>query len=106
MTDRTSWPEVNAIDWSKFPGAYGTERDPVAALVALRTGPSAGDDFADALNDFLCGHVWHQGSIYPLTPKVLPFVIEVLLTRPEEEEIDPYLEIAELLQVCAESARD
>ncbi len=106
MSDIDAWPEVRAIDWSELPGAYGTDRDPVAALEALRTGPSAEDEFAEACDDFLWGHVWHQGTIYPLTPKVLPFVLEVLLHRPEEEEAEPYREMAEIILACAASARD
>jgi hypothetical protein len=106
MSDIDSWPEVRAIDWSELPGAYGTDRDPVAALEALRTGPSAEDEFAEACDDFLWGHVWHQGTIYPLTPKVLPFVLEVLLHRPEEEEAEPYREMAEIILASAASARD
>ena len=40
--------------------------------------PSDGDDFGEAVSDFLYGHAWHQGTIYPITPKVLPFVLDAL----------------------------
>jgi hypothetical protein len=106
MSEMTEWPEVRAIDWSELPGAYGTERDAASALEALRAGPDAEDGFAEACEDFLWGHVWHQGTIYPITPRVLPFVIEVLLTLPDDEEVDErYVEVAELLLACAASAR-
>ncbi len=58
----TRWPDVRAIDWSRLPGAYGTQPDVLLALETMRTATRSDDDFGNAWNDVLCGHVLHQGT--------------------------------------------
>lgn len=121
MGERREQDAVRAVDWSLYPGAYGTSRDVPAALETLRAGPDGGDDFEDAVNDFLWGHVWHQGTIYPLTPKVLPFLLDVLEPRDRDargahgdsagneggDPLDPEraAELADVVMCSAASAR-
>ncbi len=100
------WPEVRAVDWSKFPGAYGTKRDVAHALEVLRFGKDAeDDDFSDAWLDVLCGHVWHQGTVYPVTAPVLPFVFDVVERSPALAENGEVREaVAMFFAHCAASA--
>ena len=102
------WREVRAVDWSNFQGAYRTAPDIAAALENLRWGNPDDDDFEDAYLDVLYGHVWHQGTIFPVTSKVLPFIFDLLDSSPalrgaggsEAREA-----LAQLFVCCAASAR-
>ncbi len=102
------WREVRAIDWTKLGGAYGTDRDVPGALEAMRFGADASDEaFAEAWNDVLLGHVWHQGTIYPVTPKVIPFIFDIVERSPAlKEDVEMQAQVAEFVLHCAESARD
>jgi hypothetical protein len=103
----TSWREARDIDWKKWPGAYGVEQDVASALETLRFGTDADDDaFSDAWRDMLFAHAWHQGGVYPLTARVLPFVFEIVdrspaLTPPNATRA----ELATFVLCCAAAAR-
>jgi len=106
MTRR--WPEARAIDWNRLPGAYGVDRDVAGALETLRFARNADSDaFSDAWHDVLLGHVWHQGSIYPVTAHVLPFVFDVVDCSPalSDPSTPARQEIAALVLMMASSAR-
>ena len=101
------WREARDVEWKKWPGTYGAERDVAAALETLRWGTDADDDaFSDAWRDTLFAHAWHQGDVYPLTARVLHFVFEIVdrspaLTPPNATRT----EVATFVLCCAASAR-
>jgi len=66
---------LDDIDWEDFADAYGPADD---VPDALRAG-SAGDE--SAWFD-LWGMVWHQGTVYSVTPVVVPFLVRIA-TRPD-----------------------
>jgi hypothetical protein len=90
--------------WSGFVPAW---QDVASALETLRFGSDADDDaFSDAWRDMLFAHAWHQGGVYPLTARVLPFVFEIVehspaLTPPNATRA----EIATFVLCCAAAAR-
>jgi hypothetical protein len=99
---------VRAVDWSELEGAYGTDRDVPTALEIMRWADDAEDDeFSDAWLDVLCSHVWHQGTIYPITAPVLPFVFDIVDHSPALKSATCYArsEIAQFVTWCASSAR-
>ena len=103
-----TWSEVRAVDWSALEGAYGTDRDVPTALEIMRWADDAEDDeFSDAWLDVLCSHVWHQGTIYPITAPVLPFVFDIVDHSPALKSPTCYArsEIAQFVTWCASSAR-
>ena len=69
---------LDSIDWSSLTDAYGSAKDVPVRIRALIS-----DDEhirADALNE-LFGSVWHQGTIYPVSAYVVPFLIELLAAQ-------------------------
>jgi hypothetical protein len=95
------------IDWTKIEGAYGPSgggrNDVAAAIDALRSGPEDEDAFADALS-LLYSHAWHQGSIYSVTARVLPFVFEIA-ERASNDTSGAYDELFGFIPLCACTAR-
>lgn len=61
--------DLDAVEWAALTHAYGSAGD-VPALVQALYDPDA---VGDALYD-LYGNVWHQGSVYPATVEVVPFL--------------------------------
>jgi hypothetical protein len=101
---KRTWPEVRAVDWAALKGAYGTMRDVAAALELLQAGRDPIANF-DEGTEILWTHVWHQGTIYEVTPVVLPFVLELVdLTRKRGDD-KLAAELAEIVVHYAASAR-
>ncbi len=82
---------VRAVDWSRLAGAYGasdesTRGDDVGAtLIGLSRGELDADD------EVLAGHVWHQGTIYPVTPVVVPFLWELVQRDTDDRALSVHL---------------
>jgi hypothetical protein len=101
------WSEVRNLDWRQWPGAYGHERDVAGALETLRFGTNVDDDaFSNAWLEVLYAHVWHQGTLYPVTAHVLPFVFDIIEASPAlTRRSEARREIARFVLCCAASAR-
>ncbi len=72
---------LELVDWAHLHHSHGTaERFPVC-LNALASGASAAwlnDLGSDSAINYLWGHSIHQGSIYEITPHVVPFLNQIL----------------------------
>jgi len=69
---------IDKTDWAAVEGAYGSSADVPQALRVLAVAADAqSDDWAEALNGTVLGHIWHQGDIYPVTPHALPFLVAI-----------------------------
>jgi len=99
---------VAAVDWSALHGAYGPSdgsaeygaSDVATALLVLAREPDChGDDWMDAL-DVVLGHVWHQGSVYPVTPHAFPLVLWLA----DELPAPNCVELAQTIAVFVRSA--
>jgi hypothetical protein len=101
---KTPWPEVRAVDWSALRGAYGTTRDVATALELLHAGRDEVANF-DQGTEVLWTHVWHQGTIYEVTPVVLPFVLELVDVTRQRGRDKGAEELAEVVVFYAASAR-
>lgn len=64
-----------AVDWKKLHHAYGTAEDVPNQLRALISHDAKQRD--EALYA-LHGNIWHQGTIYEATSRVVPFLWEIL----------------------------
>jgi len=112
---------VQRVDWKALSGAYGPSDGSVRSTGRLMDGTSVetvlgnvpealtllaterdteSDEWADAM-DVLCSHVSHQGDIYEVTPRVVPFIFD-LLSMPE---VAGPRGLAECLVLWAESAK-
>lgn len=66
---------LDEVPWSTLTHAYGSAAD-VPEL--LRDLASADPDAREAALAELHGNVWHQGTVYPATPHVVPLLLELL----------------------------
>lgn len=66
---------LDEVPWSTLTHAYGSAADVPDLLRALA---SADPDEREAALSELHGNVWHQGTVYPATPHVVPFLLELL----------------------------
>jgi hypothetical protein len=80
--------EARAFPWPTLTGAYGASsgadhaRDMPGMLEVLATSTDIdASNWGDAYDDALLGHVWHQYSIYPVTPAVVGFVVRIATLR-------------------------
>jgi hypothetical protein len=67
--------DLDRVPWADLTHAYGPATDVPALLRALADGTGSVDP--------LFGNVWHQGTVYPATAPVVPFLVELALARPE-----------------------
>lgn len=78
---------VRGTDWASLDGAYGPSNgsrpatDVPGMLMRLANGEPDEDDV-------LFSHVWHQGTIYPVTARVVPFLWDLLLDAEPLEAAD------------------
>ncbi len=96
---------LDAVAWSRYRHAYGPATDVPALLRALARDDGASDDLRahaasrsqsvfDAVTWILWGNVFHQGSVWGVTAKVVPFLVELLdadLPAPRREFLLTYL---------------
>ncbi len=66
---------LDEVPWSTLTHAYGSAGDVPDLLRALA---SADPDEREAALSELHGNVWHQGTVYPATPHVVPLLLELL----------------------------
>ena len=66
---------LNKIDWHSLDGADGPADDVPDLLKRLA---SDNDTVRQKALDELFGNLWHQGTIYEVTPFAVPFLIELL----------------------------
>ena len=95
--------EAQEVQWGTLRGAYGLSdasdhyRDVprmLSALAELDDLDSA--SWGDAYDDFFLSHVWHQYSIYPVTPVVSGFLIRIAALR-SVTALEPAKQIASRL---------
>ena len=76
------------INWAGLTHAYGPATDVPGLLRALAAPPDAVEEEDTASGEdplsLLCNLVNHQASIYPATPYVVPFLVELLAAGPPE----------------------
>lgn len=98
---------LDAIDWEHLPGAYGPsvgDHDVAAALRTLATDlEDDSDDRQNALDVVLWSHGFHQGTSYPVSVAIVPFVVALV-----DGGCDPTGELAEGLEYigCALRTED
>jgi len=80
---------LGKIDWSAVEHAYGPAEDVPGLLRNLVTG---NDEVRQCALDKLYGNVFHQGTRYPATPLVVPFLIE-MCSDPEVSDRPALLEL-------------
>jgi hypothetical protein len=105
--DMSLWPSVREVAWSRLPGCHGQVRDIAGALETLRFEKDVeSDSFSDAWRDVLFGHAFHQGTIFPVTAHVLPFVFDIVDHSPAlaKRASQERTEIAMFVACCASSA--
>ncbi|GIJ43467.1 hypothetical protein Val02_03530 [Virgisporangium aliadipatigenens] len=68
---------LDDVDWAAFDGAYGpcTEAPDILRAVA-----SPDPETADEGRFEIGSSFWHQGTVYPVTPEVVPFLVELAAT--------------------------
>lgn len=72
---------TNEIDWSQIHGAYGVVEDMPERLKAIADGDN--DSF-----DYSVSQIEHQGTLYPLTVQVVPFLLEILNTDNKADKVN------------------
>lgn len=65
---------LDAVDWSSLTHAYGSATD-VPGLIRGMVSPNP--EVRQHANYELFGNVWHQGTIYPASAYVVPFLFEI-----------------------------
>ncbi|MEM6990114.1 MAG: hypothetical protein AAF721_06445 [Myxococcota bacterium] len=88
---------VAAVPWALLEGAYGVSdangehgeaTDVRGALLALASETETdSDEWSEAI-EVLQSHVWHQGTIYPVTVAALPIVIALAVELPPERRLE------------------
>jgi hypothetical protein len=108
-----AWPEVWTVDWTSLEGAYGPSdgsgdtsecADVATILEALRARRYEGDEIEEALA-LLFGQLEHQGTLYPVTARALPFLFQIrdeAVGDPDRR--DEAEAIADFVLLCALSA--
>lgn len=66
---------VDGVDWSTLEHAYGMATDVPRHLRALTSTDSG---VREAALDALYGNLWHQGTLFPATAAVIPFLFQLL----------------------------
>jgi len=102
--------EAHHVQWASLQGAYGASdatdhyRDVPRMLQALaRLDDLDSAAWGEAYDDFFLGHVWHQYTIYPVTPAATGFLIRIASLR-AAAAVNPATQIAVGLRLVAETA--
>lgn len=74
---------IDEVDWSQLNHAYGKATDVPELLRALAFGDA--EARRNSLSEFF-GNIWHQGTVYPATSRVVPFLIELLEERSVQDK--------------------
>jgi hypothetical protein len=69
---------IDDIDWSALGGAYGpcTEAPDILRGLASPFPDVAGEAMFEVGSS-----IWHQGTVYPVTVEVIPFLVELATTE-------------------------
>lgn len=101
--------DAHDIQWATLQGAYGPSdasdhyRDVLGMFVALANVDDVDSgSWGDAYDDAFLAHVWHQYTIYPVTPLAIGFVTRIASLR-LNTAIEPTKQIALGLTLVAES---
>jgi hypothetical protein len=73
--DPSALEGLSAVDWSAVQHAYGPADDVPVLLRALSSDNPEHREFAEFQ---LCQTIWHQGTVYEATAKVVPFLYALL----------------------------
>jgi len=85
---------LDQVDWAGHTHAFGEASDVPVLLRAVALG---GDGAQQAVNE-LFGTVWHQGTVYDVTPAVVPFLGELAASE-EVAERDRLMLLALLFAI-------
>lgn len=66
---------LKSVEWSTLKHAYGPATDVPQLLRSLLSGTT--DECREACQD-LHSNVWHQGTVYPASAAIVPFLFELL----------------------------
>jgi hypothetical protein len=101
--------DAREVQWATLQGAYGPSdardhcRDVLGMLMALANVDAVDSArWGDAYDDAFLAHVWHQYTIYPVTPLAIGFVIRIATLR-FNTATEPARQIALGLRLIAES---
>jgi len=102
--------DAQDVQWATLRGAYGPSdaadhyRDVPRMLLALaQVDDLDSATWGDAYDDCLLAHVWHQFTIYPVTPIAIGFLIRIASLRSLAAPA-PAVQIAAGLCLVAETA--
>ncbi len=87
---------LDAVDWKSLRGCYTTAEEMPQFLRALLS-PSANE--REWAHDELLSAIWHQGTVYEVSPHAVPFLYELL----EAEAVPDRWPIADLISTLADS---
>jgi hypothetical protein len=71
---------VDLVPWNEVRHCYGPASNAPRQIRGLDSEDP--DERADAVNEFLWSSAFHQWTLYPATPFVIPFIVEALQSRP------------------------
>lgn len=84
---------LDSIDWASLKGCYGPANE-VPRLLRAMLSPIA--EIRDAARQDFFAIVWHQGTIYEASPKVVPFLFELLENVDVKDKVHIAIELASL----------
>lgn len=67
--------DLDIVNWGDFSHAYGTAEDVPQHIRAFL---SQDESEWNEAYDFFCSSVWHQGTVYSVTAKTIPFLVRLL----------------------------
>jgi hypothetical protein len=101
--------DARDFQWATLQGAYGRSdakdhyRDVPGMLLALANAEDVDSgSWGDAYDDAFLAHIWHQYTIYPVTPLAIGFVTRIASIR-LNTAIEPAKQIALGLRLVAKS---
>jgi hypothetical protein len=101
--------DVRNVQWATLQGAYGPSdardhyRDVPGMFIALANVDDVDSgSWGDAYDDAFLAHVWHQYTIYPVTPIAIGFLTRIASLR-LNAAMEPAKQIALGLRLVAES---
>src|SRR5258707_15493898 len=68
---------LDEIDWAAYEGAYGPAEEAPGILLAMA---SPDPETAGEGRYEFGSSIWHQGTVYPVTVVVVPFLVELATT--------------------------
>src|SRR5687767_5066378 len=78
--------KLDSIEWARLQHAYGAAVDVPQLLRDLLVASKR-----EAAIDTLWGNVFHQGSVWQVSAKVVPFLLEILDEGPADPDLQRFL---------------